>query len=58
MEQVWIRSIAIDDQALLQVEPTLPPSRDLRFVYRSATGVTWNEKAGTLHPVNGSGSMS
>lgn len=56
MEHVWIRSIAIDDHGLLEVEPTLPPGQDLRFIYRSATGVTWNEKAGKLHPANGSSS--
>ncbi|MUV15796.1 hypothetical protein GN331_16455 [Lysobacter sp. HX-5-24] len=54
--QVWIRSVAIDDQGLLQVEPALWPDQDLRYIWRTATGVRWNEESGTLQPVAGSSS--
>ena len=56
MDRVWIRWIAIDDQGLLQVEPMLSLGQDFRFIYRSANGVTWNEKTEKLHPISGSSS--
>jgi hypothetical protein len=56
MEQVWIRSIRIDGGGVLQVEPALSPGQDLSYIWRTADGVRWNDRSGTLHPVDGSSS--
>ena len=56
MQQVWIRSVEIDDRGLLQVEPALAPGQDLRHIWRAANGVRWNEESETLQPVDGSSS--
>ena len=50
MQQLPIRSFAIIG-GHLHVEPALPPGEDMRFIYRAADGVTWNDATGTLFPM-------
>jgi hypothetical protein len=38
---VSIQEVSIDSQGRLFVRPRLSASEDLRFIYRSATGVRW-----------------
>src|SRR5262249_36532231 len=52
MREIPINAVQIDAAGYLRVYPELPPAEDFDFIWRSATGVRWDEAGRVLTSVD------
>ena len=49
MKIVRVDSLTISDKGELFIHPSLPDGEGFSFIYRSASGIHWNEEAQSLY---------